>query len=131
MPDLAATFARLALAALAAAPAAAQPSAAAPAPDWERLSLSTAMVTLSWDRARVVRRGDVVEVVVRVVFNVGRAPKTGDFLTEIRCADRKARIIRTTNYSADGAPVAEDHPKAKFFKIKPNTYHEPIRAAVC
>ena len=121
----------LALAALAAAPAAAQPSTAPPAPDWQPLFKTTGPVILAWNRAHVVRRGDVVEVVVRATFNVGRAPKQGDFLTEIRCGDRKARVVRTTNYAADGTPSAEDHPKAKFFRIKPNTYHETIRAAVC
>lgn len=125
---LAAAFA---LAALAAAPAVAQTAPSASAPDWQPLFKTSGPVTLTWDRARIIRRGDVVEVVVRAVFDVGRAPRQGDFLNEIRCRDRKARVVRTTNYAADGALLAEDHPKAKFFKIKPNTYHETIRAAVC
>jgi hypothetical protein len=125
-------FAFLRPAALAAFLAAAPPAfGQAAEPDWSPLFPQTRAITLAWDRAHPVRRGDVVEVVVRATTHIGARSGHVDILTEIRCPDRRARIVRTTNYGPDGAPLVEDRPKAKFFKIKANTYHEIIRAAVC
>lgn len=121
----------LTFAAALAASAAAQPPSPPPAADWQPLSKSRGPLSLAWDRAGTVRRGDVVELVVRATADFGPKPRHGDFLTEIRCGDRRVRVIRTTNYAADGTPLVEDHPKAKFFAIKAKTYYETIRAAVC
>lgn len=111
-------------------PGAAQPSAK-PAQDWQLLSDPGAFMTFSWDRSRIARSGDVVQVVVRVkAAIVSPGPGHADFLTEIRCADSRSRIVRTTNYGRAGQPIVKNHPKAKFRPIKsPDT--ETIRAAVC
>jgi hypothetical protein len=116
----------LALATFASVPAETRP----PAPDWQLLSRNH-LISMAWDRASLVRRGDVVEIVVRATADIAPRPSHGDFLTEIRCSDRRARIVRTTNYAPDGAALVEESPRAKFFRIKPNTYHETMRAAVC
>lgn len=120
------------LAALAAFLAAAAPAfGQAPAPDWAPLFAQTGPIRLAWDRANPVRRGDVVEVVIRATSHIGANSGHADILTEIRCADRRARVVRVTNHGPDGVPAVEERPKAKFFKIKANTYHEIVRAAVC
>jgi len=119
-------------AALAALLAAASPaSGQATAPDWSPLFAQTGPITLAWDRAHPVRRGDIVEIVVRATSHIGARSGYADILTEIRCSDHRARIVRVTNHGPDAAPVVEDRPKAKFFRIKADTYHETIRAAVC
>ena len=88
-------------------------------------------MTFSWDRARIVRAGDVVQVVVRVkAAMISAGPGHADFLTEIRCADARSRVVRTTNYGRTGQPIVENHPKAKFRPIKAD-YMKAIRAAVC
>ena len=119
-------------AALAALLAAAPPAfGQAAAPDWSPLFAQTGAITLAWDRANPIRRGDVVEIVVRATSHIGARSGHADIFTEIRCADRRARIIRVANHGPDGPGPVEERPKAKFFKIKANTYHETIRAAVC
>ena len=112
-------------------PCAAQPLAPQPAPDWQLLSDPGDFMTFSWDRARIVRSGDVVQVVVRAKARIISAgPGHADFLTEIRCADARSRVVRTTNYGRNGAPIVKNHPKAKFRPIKAD-YQQAIRAAVC
>ena len=119
------------LAATSAWPGAAQPSAPTPAADWQLLSDPGDFMTFSWDRARIVRSGDVVQVVVRVKARIISAgPGHADFLTEIRCADARSRVVRTTNYGRNGAPIVKNHPKAKFRPIKAG-FEQAIRAAVC
>src|SRR5687768_7013950 len=118
------------LAATVASSAAAQPSASQPAPDWQLLNDPGAFMTFSWDRARIVRSGDVVQVVVRAkAAIISAGPGFADFLTEIRCADNRSRTVRTTNYGRAGQPIVKNHPKAKFRPIKAD-HEEAIRAGV-
>ena len=109
-------------------PAAAQESVRSP--DWQALT-KPGFVTYFWDRASTVRRGDVVQVMVRAKANIVSAgPGHGDWLTEISCADRRWRIVRTINYGRNNEAIVEATPKVRFRKIKPG-YHEALRAAVC
>ena len=101
------------------------------APDWQLLNNPTEFVVFWWDRASVVRDGDIVRVVVRTKPRiVTPGPGYADFLTEIRCADRTSRIIRTTNYGMKGEPLVDDDAKAKFRKIDA-PYAEKLRSSVC
>ena len=112
-------------------PAAAQAPSPQPAPDWQPLSDPGDFVSFSWDRASVVRVGDGVRVVVRVTARIISAgPGYADFLTEIRCADRRTRVVRTTNYGRKGEPIIENSPKAKFRQIKSET-DKTLHAAIC
>jgi hypothetical protein len=102
-----------------------------PAADWQALANPGDFVTFWWDRASLVHDGDVVRAVVRARAHV-ISPSGGyaDLLTEIRCADRMSRVVRTTNYGRKGEPIAENHPKATFHKIE-TPFEEALRAAVC
>lgn len=120
-----------ALAASLAAPSLAQAPEPPRAPDWQPLSRS-GLIAMSWDRASVVRTGDLVQVVLRAELAPGiGALAPGDFLNEIRCSDARVRVIRTTNYTPDGEPLREGSPRARFERIRPGSDEERVRAAVC
>lgn len=106
-------------------------SAQAPAPDWQPLSDPADFISFSWDRASASREGDVVRVVVRVRARILSAgPGYADFLTEMRCADARTRIVRTTNYGRKGQPIVKNDAKAKFRRIKSDP-DRILHAALC
>lgn len=116
---------------LAGARAAAQAPAPQPAPDWQPLSDPGDFVSFSWDRASVVREGDVVRVVVRAKARImSPGPGHADFLTEIRCPDSRTRVVRTTNYGRKGEPIVRNSLKAKFRRIKSDP-DRTLHSAVC
>jgi hypothetical protein len=117
--------------ALIGAEAIAQAPALPSAPDWQPLTDPRHFISFSWDRASVVRDGDVVRAVVRVTPRIISAgPGYADFLTEIRCADRRSRVVRTTNYGRRGEPLIKNSVKAKFRHIK-SDQDNILHAAVC
>ena len=123
-------FASIALPAFA-TPAAAQAPVAKAAPNWQPLSDPGDFMSFSWDRASVVRDGDVVRVVVRLTPRIiSPGPGYADFLTEITCSDSRTRVVRTTNYGLQGQPIVKDHPKAKFRGIK-SDHDRTLHAALC
>lgn len=105
---------------------------AAPAPDWQPFFPAGGNRPMSWDRASVAHRGDLVRLTVRAEANfLLGASSYGDFLYEFRCADSRWRVVRTTNYTPAGELLVEEAPNARFARIRPGTWMETIRTAVC
>ncbi len=126
-------FSLFALALLTPNPALAQESAQARAVDWQPLPSpgGNSMLSISWDRGSVVREADLARATVRVSTTMIAGGGHGDFLFEIRCSDSRSRVIRSTNYTPAGAPLVEESPRARFERIRPGTYVETLRAAIC
>jgi hypothetical protein len=117
--------------ALLGSPAAAQTPGPQATPDWQPLSDPADFISFSWNRASVVRDADVVRAVVRVTPRIiSPGPGYADFLTEIRCADRRTRVVRTTNYGRRGEPIIKNSLKAKFRRIEAD-HDKTLHAAVC
>ena len=98
------------------------------APDWQVVR-QDAMETTSWDRAGVVRNGDLVQVPVKTEFAfIGGY---GVFIFEIRCSDSRFRTIRTYSHQPDGEVLTEETPRTRFGRIHRDSSDRLIRDAVC
>lgn len=97
-------------------------------PDWQVVRRDAVEVT-SWDRAGVVRDGDLVQVPVKTEFAfIGGY---GVFIFEIRCSDSRFRVIRTYSHQPDGEVLTEETPRTRFGRIHRDSSDQRIRDAVC
>lgn len=101
-------------------------------PDWREIN-SNSERQLSWDANGVTRNGETATVRLRWVMIPARQGANAYAISrvEIRCAAGQARVVETTNYSADGTAGQRDATALPFETIPPNSIVATIHSQIC
>jgi hypothetical protein len=107
--------------------AAAQP--AGPARDWQEVGESDQGSRLAYDRASI--RLDRAAMVASFDYRLRREDSYRIARVELRCAERTARVVRTTHYTPEGVVLASDEAPSHWEPVPAESSFQIVAGEAC